>query len=194
MVHGDGSIAGSSGVSTAAGIGNSSGASAPGIRDTSGASAADTGYSSDASATGIRESSGVSTAHSDSKPKAAALWSLVETAGGVFSPLNPTATNLSLAVALEPAIWIVVAPDALGVLHDLTATLTAMRANARMPEFVVLSAAREPDASTGTNADELARLGIATPVAVLGRESGAALGRGTTSNLADLVDRLANHF
>lgn len=130
------------------------------------------------------DSTGASATHSDFARKTAALWSLVETAGGVFSPLNATATNLSLAVSLEPAIWIVVAPDALGVLHDLTATLTAMRAKARMPDFVVLSAAREPDASTATNADELARLGIATPVAVLGR--------GTTSSLAELVDRLSN--
>jgi hypothetical protein len=63
-----------------------------------------------------------------------------------------------------------------------------------MPDFVVLSAAREPDASTGTNADELARLGIATPVAVLGRESVASLGGGTASNLAELADRLSDEF
>jgi dethiobiotin synthetase len=87
----------------------------------------------------------------------------------VFSPLSEDATNFELARALEPAIWVLVAPDSLGVLHDLSATLQAMRARGRAPEHVVLSAAREPDASTGTNASELAALSIATPTAVLTR-------------------------
>jgi len=99
-----------------------------------------------------------------------AIWSVVETAGGVFSPLSATATNLDLALALEPAIWVLVAADSLGVLHDVTATLQAMRARGRAPDHVVLCAARAPDASTGTNAAELAALGIVTPSAVLARD------------------------
>jgi dethiobiotin synthetase len=99
-----------------------------------------------------------------------AIWSVVETAGGVFSPLSATATNFDLALALEPAIWVLVAADALGALHDVTATLHAMRARGRPPDHVVLSAARAPDASTGSNATELAALGIATPSAVLARD------------------------
>ena len=99
-----------------------------------------------------------------------AIWSVVETAGGVFSPLSATATNLDLALALEPAIWVLVAADSLGVLHDVTATLHAMRARGRAPDHVVLSAARAPDASTGSNAAELTALGIATPSAVLARD------------------------
>jgi dethiobiotin synthetase len=87
---------------------------------------------------------------------------LVETAGGVFSPLAPATTNFDLAVALDPAIWLLVAPDALGVLHDLTATLVAMRSRHRVPDLVVLTASRPPDESTTTNADELASLGICT--------------------------------
>ena len=87
-------------------------------------------------------------------------WSIVETAGGVFSPLSLATTNYDLACALEPAIWVLVGADALGVLHELSATLQAMRARGRMPEHVVLSAAREPDASTGSNANELSALGI----------------------------------
>ena len=35
------------------------------------------------------------------------------------------------------------------------------------PDFVVLSAARDPDPSTGTNAAVLRALGIAQPIAVL---------------------------
>lgn len=109
-------------------------------------------------------------------------WCLVETAGGVFSPLAPTVTNFELARALEPAVWLLVAPDALGVLHDVTATLEAMKHRGRTPDHVVLSAARGVDASTGTNATELARLGIAEPSAVLGPDGAWDLG--------PLVDRL----
>jgi dethiobiotin synthetase len=100
-----------------------------------------------------------------------ALWSLVETAGGALSPVSDKATNADLARELDPALWLLVAPDALGVLHDLRSTLSALRAVAREPDLVVLSAARTPDASTGTNAEELVRLGIASPVAVLERNS-----------------------
>jgi dethiobiotin synthetase len=102
------------------------------------------------------------------------LWTVIETAGGALSPLSDTATNADLARALEPAFWLLVAPDALGVLHDLRATLTALRSLGRAPDLIVLSAARPPDASTGTNAAELAALGIATPAAVFERNSDAA--------------------
>lgn len=96
---------------------------------------------------------------------------VIETAGGVFSPLSDTATNLELAMALEPATWLLVAPDALGVLHEMTATVTAMTTRARAPDFVVLSTARARDSSTGSNTAELQRLRIVDPVATLGRNS-----------------------
>jgi hypothetical protein len=95
------------------------------------------------------------------------LWSLIETAGGVFSPLSTTRSNLDLARALEPAFWLLVAPDALGVLHDLTATLIAMGERSRRPDAVVPTASRGIDASTGTNARELARLGVVQVAAAL---------------------------
>jgi dethiobiotin synthetase len=85
---------------------------------------------------------------------------VVETAGGALSPLSDTETNLDLARALEPAELVLVAPDALGVLHDVRATWTAMRALLREPDQLVLCRARPPDASTGTNAAELERLGF----------------------------------
>lgn len=111
-----------------------------------------------------------------------ALCSVVETAGGVFSPLDTGLANFELARRLEPAVWILVAADALGVLHEVRATLTAMRACGREPDHLVLSAAREPDASTGSNADELFRLGVATPSAALARNDDSAVNA--------LVDRL----
>ncbi|HVJ19099.1 MAG TPA: aminotransferase class I/II-fold pyridoxal phosphate-dependent enzyme [Polyangiaceae bacterium] len=99
---------------------------------------------------------------------------LIETAGGTFSPLNENETNFDLAVALEPAFWILVAPDSLGVLHDTTATLTAMAARGRKPDVIVMSAARPTDPSTGSNAAELARLGMA-PATVIARDQEDAL-------------------
>jgi dethiobiotin synthetase len=90
---------------------------------------------------------------------------LVETAGGAFSPLGVGDTNVELALALEPALWLLVAPDALGVLHDVTSTLRALP---RLPDAVVLSTARAADESTGTNAAELSRLGICEVLAVVG--------------------------
>ncbi len=95
---------------------------------------------------------------------------LIETAGGALSPLGEATSNLDLALALGPALWLLVAPDNLGVLHDVRATLAALQALARSPDFVVLTAARPPDSSTGTNGPELVHLGIATPAAVLGRD------------------------
>jgi 8-amino-7-oxononanoate synthase len=97
-------------------------------------------------------------------------WTLIETAGGVLSPINAGATNFDLALALGRACWVLVASDSLGVLHELSATLEAMAARGRVPDLIVLSAARRPDLSTGTNATEMARLGIAVPVAVLERD------------------------
>lgn len=90
-------------------------------------------------------------------------WVLVETAGALLSPLAPGLTNLDLTVALEPNAMILVAPDRLGVLHDVTAALFALRTLApQLPEPVVaLQAPPEPDASTGINAAELSTLGIA---------------------------------
>lgn len=85
---------------------------------------------------------------------------VVETAGGVFSPLSDGADNLDLAMVLGPAQWVLVAPDRLGVLHDVLSTLRAMESLQRAPDWLVLSAPREPDASTGTNAAELARRSI----------------------------------
>jgi dethiobiotin synthetase len=97
-------------------------------------------------------------------------WLFIESAGGVFSPLTRDATNLDLALLLEPALWLLVAPDALGVLHDLSTTLCAMRARARAPDVIVLSAARAIDESTGGNLEEATELGIAKPVAALARD------------------------
>jgi dethiobiotin synthetase len=100
----------------------------------------------------------------EQEAKARAQVSIVETAGGAFSPLGVGVTNVELARALEPAVWLLVAPDALGVLHDVAATLRALP---RAPDAVLLSMARLPDESTGTNAAELSGLGISEVLEVV---------------------------
>jgi dethiobiotin synthetase len=87
---------------------------------------------------------------------------VVELAGGFFSPLAPGLTNAELAAALRPDAIVLVAPDRLGVLHDVGAVT---RAAPGAFAGIVLSAPAHPDASTGTNAAEL---GLVTDVPVLG--------------------------
>ena len=89
---------------------------------------------------------------------------IVETAGGAFSPLSPGATNVELARSLEPAEWILVAPNRLGVLHDVRATLEAMRAVARLPDLLLLNDCCPDDASTASNLTLLRRLHPALPM------------------------------
>lgn len=96
---------------------------------------------------------------------------LIETAGAMLSPIDRGRTNLDLARALRPELLLLVAPDRLGVLHDVTAALHALRTLA--PELplptLLLQPPAVPDTSTGTNADEIAWLGIAAKPHVLPR-------------------------
>jgi dethiobiotin synthetase len=94
---------------------------------------------------------------------------VIETAGGVFSPLGDGTTNFDLARALGPATWVLVAPDRLGVLHDVGSCLLAMEALGRRPDYLILSSPESPDASTGTNGDELARNPLTPPLIILPR-------------------------
>lgn len=95
-----------------------------------------------------------------------AAWTLIETAGGLLSPISLTLTNLDLVAALQPDAVVLVAPDRLGVLHDVSATLFAYRKLApQLPEPVlVLQAPALPDESTTTNPKELIRLGVTREV------------------------------
>ena len=74
-------------------------------------------------------------------------------------------------MALDPAIWLLVASDRLGVLHDVNSTLAAMQAKSAAPAALVLSAPGEPDASTGTNSHELRRLPGMPPIIELPRNA-----------------------
>lgn len=96
---------------------------------------------------------------------------LVETAGALLSPIDKGTTNLDLVRKLEPTRVLLVAPDRLGVLHDVTAALHAYRTMApELPEpLVLLQPPATSDTSTGTNAEELVWLGIAPKVFVFPR-------------------------
>jgi dethiobiotin synthetase len=94
---------------------------------------------------------------------------VVEGAGGVFSPLSRRTTNVHLVRALRPARVVVVAPDRLGVLHDVRATALAAGTQSLPIDAWALSAPEAPDASTGRNAAELERVGAALVAAVFPR-------------------------
>lgn len=93
---------------------------------------------------------------------------VIETAGGVFSPLGDGLTNHDLARCLGRAQWLLIAPDRLGVLHDVTSAVRAMGALGRLPDYILLNPLPPADSSTGTNAAELRRLGLGVPVLELG--------------------------
>jgi dethiobiotin synthetase len=83
---------------------------------------------------------------------------VVELAGGLFTPLAPDTFNVDLVQRLDPTRVIVVAPNRLGVLHDVVATRYAA-AHFGLEELgFVLSEVADPDPSSGTNADEIARV------------------------------------
>lgn len=94
-------------------------------------------------------------------------WFFVESAGGLFSPLSESETNFDLMEKLEllGGKTLLVAPDRIGVLHDVTATVRAAHGdNASRRLVLALSAPAVADASTGTNAEEIRRLRLAEDV------------------------------
>jgi dethiobiotin synthetase len=83
---------------------------------------------------------------------------LVELAGGLFSPLNPSELNVDLALLLQRTrlrtATMLVAPNRLGVLHDIGASTRAAKAAGLAIDGIILNAAQNDLAST-TNADEV---------------------------------------
>jgi len=91
-------------------------------------------------------------------------WLLVETAGGLLTPLDDAGlTNLELARRIGVDGWILVAANRLGVLHDVSAALCAAQLVAWPPRAVVLSGSQR-DLSSDHNTTELERL--VAPLAV----------------------------
>ncbi len=95
----------------------------------------------------------------------------VESAGALLSPLGPGLTNADLVRAVGPDRIVLVGLDRLGILHEVACCLLALRTLA--PELpaplVVLNCPPAPDASTGTNAEELDVLGVTSGVVAMPR-------------------------
>jgi dethiobiotin synthetase len=103
---------------------------------------------------------------------------VLELPGGLFTPLAEGLTNADLIGKLAPTKLLLVAPDRIGVLHDILATSRAARALGLTIDGIVLSTPAVPDASTATNAEELTRVAPTLPIlAVLPRASRAANAR-----------------
>jgi len=85
---------------------------------------------------------------------------LVELPGGLWSPLatEPLVTNGDLLGALHPDVVLLVAPDRLGVLHDIGAVARSAALATASLTGVLLVAPVTADASSGTNGDEVPRL------------------------------------
>jgi dethiobiotin synthetase len=83
---------------------------------------------------------------------------VVELAGGLLTPLAPGALNVDLVRKLDPTRVVLVAPDRLGVLHDVGATLHAAEHLGLSIFGIVLCAVANPDASSGTNAAEITHI------------------------------------
>lgn len=100
---------------------------------------------------------------------------VVELAGGLFSPVSEQATNADLGAAIAPDAVLLVAPDRLGVLHDVLSTCRAAEHVPLPIAGIVLVAPAVPDASSGTNAAELTRFVAPPVVATIPRAPLAAL-------------------
>lgn len=125
-----------------------------------------------------------------------APWTVVESAGALLSPLGGGLTNLDLARALAPGALLLVALDRLGVLHELSACLLALRVLGPElpPPLVVLQAPELSDASTGSNGFELVELGIVgeTLAVPRGEAGGDAVQTAARQILARLRQRKAS--
>jgi dethiobiotin synthetase len=102
---------------------------------------------------------------------------LVELPGGLFSPLDDAFCNVDLALALKPDLLLLVAPDRLGVLHDVAASARAAAASGLRVDGLVVMAPPIQDASTGTNAAELSVASRIPVLASLPRAAPAELSR-----------------
>jgi dethiobiotin synthetase len=102
--------------------------------------------------------------------------SVIESAGGLFSPLDDRGTdNCDLIRALAARGWVLVAPNRLGVLHDVRATLGAALARHASPTAIVLSG-QSDDPSVESNAEELRRLVSDMPIFEIPQGAGAPAG------------------
>jgi dethiobiotin synthetase len=95
---------------------------------------------------------------------------VLELPGGLFTPLAPKISNADCVRALDADAVLLVAPDRLGVLHDVSAATRAATAEGLLLSHVLLVAPEQPDTSTGANASELPHVTTRPLVGVIARE------------------------
>ena len=122
----------------------------------------------------------------------AARWDVVvvELAGGLFSPFDDALDNAQWLVPIGAHV-VVVAPDRLGVLHDVSATVRAAASVGLALHAVVLSAPAVPDASTGTNLAELAARATTCDLTMFGVPRAPRDALGKDPAIRDLAARLS---
>lgn len=109
---------------------------------------------------------------------------LIEGAGGLLTPITWEWTVVELARALSATV-LVVAADRLGVINHAQLTLSALELAGLEVTGVVLTAPETPDASTGTNALAIARLGGLAQVTTIPRMDDPA---GAGPLVVDILD------
>ncbi len=110
---------------------------------------------------------------------------IIEGAGGALSPLTWDASIVDLARAVS-ARAIVVAVDRLGTINHVALTLRELARSGVDVLGIVLVEPQSHDASTGTNADAIARVCPGTPTWRLPRTADAANAARAASGIAAL--------
>ena len=83
---------------------------------------------------------------------------IIEGAGGLFSPLADGVLNIDLVKRLRPDHVIIVAANRLGTIHQAVATARAARASGvQLSGFVLTQPEKQSDASAKSNGESIAR-------------------------------------
>jgi dethiobiotin synthetase len=94
---------------------------------------------------------------------------LVELPGGLFTPLSPSLLNVDVVRSLRADFVLLVAPDRLGVLHDVLAATTAAASRGVAFSAIALVEPEIADSSTSRNMLELHMFLPHTPIRGLPR-------------------------
>ena len=120
--------------------------------------------------------------------RAGAAGTIVELPGGLYTPVGSGRTNADLVRVLDPARVALVAPNRRGVLHDIGAATRAARASGLTIDGIILSDTSAPDASSSSNAAEVAGVTDTPLLCALPRGSPEELAR--TPALLEALRRL----
>lgn len=115
---------------------------------------------------------------------------VVETAGGLMTPLGPGLDNLGLVRALAPGVVVLVGENGLGVLHEVSMARAVLEAAGLWGATVVaLSEPAVADASSETNGAELVALGVVQQCVVFPRAAvGAEVSQRAAGALMAIVE------